>query len=111
MTGETHDEGRTVLREDPLLFEGIHEWFELTYANYLVLPRSVLQSMPDEWQSSFVALLREMGNLYDGLDWPTYAVNARGVHGRFTKDPIPHYNRGRTRVEPCPWTVRSEESV
>jgi hypothetical protein len=80
--------------------EEIHSWFGLTYANYLVLPRSVLQSMPDEWQSGFVAMLRDLEVAYGHLDWPEYAVNARGDGGRFIKDPIPHYNRGRTRIEP-----------
>ncbi len=81
-------------------FEAIHLWFELTYANYLVLPRAVLQSMPDPWQAKFVALLEEMQAAYGHLDWPAYAVNARGEGGRFIKDPIPHYNRGRTHIEP-----------
>lgn len=88
-------------RADPVEWEAIHGWFNLTYANYLVLPRSVLQSMPPEWQSSFVALLKELEAAYGGLEWPDYSVNARRG-GRFVKDPIPHYNRGRTRVEPCP---------
>ena len=83
--------------------DSIHTWFGLTYANYLVLPRSVLQSMPDEWQAAFVALLHELEATFGGLDWPDYTVNARQPHGgRFMKDPIPHYNRGRTRVDPCP---------
>ncbi|EFC79182.1 hypothetical protein FrEUN1fDRAFT_7713, partial [Parafrankia sp. EUN1f] len=32
----------------------IHTWFGLSYSNYLVLPRSLLQSMPDRWQEPFV---------------------------------------------------------
>lgn len=35
----------------------IHDYFELTYAHWLTLPRTLLQSMPDEWQKDFVALL------------------------------------------------------
>jgi len=31
-------------------FEPLHNWFELTYAQYLTIPRSILQSMPVEWQ-------------------------------------------------------------
>lgn len=54
--------------------EAIHVWFELTYANYLVLPRSVLQSMPDEWQQRFVGALREMEDAFGHLDWPSYRV-------------------------------------
>lgn len=101
---QNHEEGM-LLRDVPMAdFEPIHTWFSLTYANYLVLPRSVLQSMPNEWQARLVKLLNEMEEVYGGLDWPTYAVNARERHGgRFIKDPIPHYNRGRTRVPPCPW--------
>lgn len=38
----------------------IHEHFSLSYANYLVLPRALLQSMPDAWQQVFVDRLDEM---------------------------------------------------
>lgn len=138
--------------------EPIHLWFSLSYANYLVLPRSVLQSMPQPWQARFCTLLDELQELFGGLDWPTYDVRAlarepefiteypacercdgestikdeddveidcpecdgaghigaghidddlRGEHRYeapeevgFRDDPIPHYNRGRTRLEP-----------
>ncbi|SEG44446.1 hypothetical protein SAMN04489712_105252 [Thermomonospora echinospora] len=80
----------------------IHQWFELTYANYLVLPRAVLQSAPDTWQAQFVALLRELDEMYEHLDWPSYRVNAVDDNGRFIKDPIPHYRRGRTYIPPKP---------
>jgi hypothetical protein len=83
--------------------ESIHMWFNLTYANYLVLNRSVLQSMPDEWQSRFVACLEELLDTVHRSDvdfeFPSsYAVMPRGDDGRFFKDPVPHYNRGRTRI-------------
>lgn len=125
--------------------EAIHGWFGLTYANYLVIPRSVLQSMPDEWQQRFVGCLEEMGTAYGHLDWPQYDVRAlarpadiitptcecetcdgRGhdIDGEdcvecggmgevptnegeryetpeevgLRDDPIPHYERGRTRI-------------
>lgn len=131
--------------------EAIHEWFSLSYANYLVCPRSVLQSMPDEWQQRFVTCLREMHQAFGHLEWPAYEVNvlnrpARVIelmdecpdcagqgfnHGGprdgeecetcqgygevptnegdryetgeevgYRSDPIPHYERGRTRLEP-----------
>ena len=38
----------------------IHNWFGLSYANYLVLPRSILQSMDAEWQKKLVNLLNEL---------------------------------------------------
>jgi hypothetical protein len=80
--------------------EAIHLWFGLTYANYLVMPRSILQSMPDEWQKKFVLLLNEARETFPDLDWPSYRCMAVDEStGRFIKDPIPHYNRGRTRLE------------
>jgi hypothetical protein len=54
----------------------IHTWFSLTYANYLVIPRSVLQSMPEDWQHRFTALLGEMDQAFGHLDWPAYEVRA-----------------------------------
>jgi hypothetical protein len=78
----------------------VHAWFGLTYANYLVMPRSVLQSMPEEWQHRFTALMGEVHEAFGHLDWPEYAVNVRGENGRFERDTIPGYNRGRTRLEP-----------
>lgn len=44
-----------VYHEDP-----IHEWFELSYAQYLTIPRSILQEMPLQWQEKMVALLNEL---------------------------------------------------
>lgn len=38
----------------------VHTFFGLTYANYLILHRTILQSMPLEWQERFTDLLQEM---------------------------------------------------
>lgn len=124
--------------------EPVHTWFELTYANYLVLPRSVLQSMPAWWQRRFVEMLEQLHGAYGQLDWPDYEVEAvdrvafsdlteverlaagytvepadpddedaldqwyspdgdevdhcHDTFARPRRDPIPHYNRGRTRI-------------
>lgn len=127
--------------------EAIHKHFGLSYANYLVIPRTFLQSMTPEWQAQFVALLKVMeeafkhvsqADVYDVTagkedllrDMTESQLFAAGVevsgdddlgHGPDTKyhrisdgegldgdsygfrpgkDPVPHYNRGRTRVEP-----------
>lgn len=40
--------------------DAVHAWFELSYASYLVWPRSVMQQMPAEWQQRFVALAKEL---------------------------------------------------
>jgi hypothetical protein len=44
--------------------DAIHRHFGLTYANYLVLPRTFLQSMDDEWQTGFVALLDRLNDAF-----------------------------------------------
>ncbi|WP_327591426.1 hypothetical protein OHA25_61035 (plasmid) [Nonomuraea sp. NBC_00507] len=38
----------------------VHAWFGLSYSNYAVLPRTLLQSMPDEWQHRFITCLDEL---------------------------------------------------
>lgn len=70
----------------------VHEWFELSYAQYLTVPRSILQSMPVEWQERFAACLREL----DGtLDWRPregrYWVQLKGDDGRYMSDPFNAY--------------------
>ena len=79
----------------------VHCWFGLTYANYLVLPRTLLQSMPEAWQHRFVGCLRELEQAFWHIDQAdSYMVRAKSHSGKFVADPVPHYNRGRTFVEP-----------
>ena len=78
----------------------IHTWFGLSYANFLVLHRSILQSMPDEWQRRFVACLQELDEAASDLTLPEgYRVRVVDEEGKFCEDPIPHYNRGRTQLD------------
>lgn len=76
----------------------IHNYFSLTYASYLVLPRSVLQSMPSEWQDSFVRLLEEIPSTLDYNEVNGYRVNAVDSKGKFVKDDYANYERGRRRI-------------
>ena len=80
----------------------IHDWFELSYGNYLILQRSLLQSMPDEWQKDFVRLLDEFGDIYDNLPDlpPDYLVRGKSYGGKFIRDPYSNYERGRRFVDP-----------
>jgi hypothetical protein len=128
----------------------IHGWFSVSYSNYLVLPRTLMQSMPVEWQERAVAVFDELEAAYQHLDHPdSYEVTAaveveysdlsdadmkalgitraegpadedddrwesrfydrdgnehqgweRVLVPRLGGDPIPHYNRGRTFIEP-----------
>lgn len=57
--------------------DDIHAYFSLSYANYLVLPRTFLQSMPDEWQARFVAMLGELDQAFAHVAQPeAYIVKA-----------------------------------
>jgi hypothetical protein len=142
----------------------IHEHFGLSYCNYQVLHRTLMQSMPIDWQQRMVACLDELETAFrhveqpevfdvkaatehivsemtaaelaqagitddwydepvpdnlgplDLAEWradhekdgPTYHDrdgNQLDGHERVllpAVDPVPHYNRGRTYIEPCP---------
>lgn len=87
----------------------IHNHFGLSYANYLVVPRVVLQSMPESWQHRFVELLEEVE---EAIDWQSlefgYKVTLHEVNqdaeeetdywGDEVDDDYGDYNRGRTQL-------------
>lgn len=77
--------------------EPVHTWFELSYANYLAIPRSVLQSMPVSWQRQFVALMDDLDTM---IDWRQSGVHVtiRDEHGRMKADKFVDYERGRRRI-------------
>lgn len=74
----------------------IHNWFELTYSSYLVLPRLMMDSMPAAWQRKMVALLEEaQDKLIIEPDYSNdYMVKLR-KNGKFVKDPYIDYRRGK----------------
>ena len=79
--------------------EPIHYWFELSYAQYLTIPRSVLQSMPTEWQKLFVKCLEELD---ETIDWRPkegrYWVKLKNAKGVYVSDPLMYYQRGRRKI-------------
>lgn len=87
---------------EPIHDPPVHAWFGLTYANYLVMPRSLLQSMPHEWQAQLVALLWQWESMlhHAGHPLPDYAVNTRGDGGRFALDYYANYRHKRHSLEP-----------
>ena len=84
------------------LEEDVHGWFGLSYSSFVVLPRSILQSMPAEWQRRFVGMLREAEERYSFPEQgKTYNVLLRDDRtGRLSCDPLGQYDRGRRFVEP-----------
>lgn len=78
----------------------IHNWFGLSYASYLTIPRSVLQSMPVDWQRRMVKLLEEMAKECEKhqIELPSTIVNRRGKKGTYIMDDLAKYDRGRRRL-------------
>jgi hypothetical protein len=73
----------------------VREWFGLSYAGYLVLPRAVMQSMPEEWQAKMVALLDECGDRL-GHHYGANEYRVRLVEGgRLAADPLADYRHQR----------------
>jgi hypothetical protein len=64
----------------------IFDWFELTYAQFLTIPRLVMQSMPVEWQNKMVAPLNEVDKEFDWRPQEGhYWVSQRDDQGRFVE--------------------------
>lgn len=90
---------RAVERNDEIVLDSftdpVWKWFELTYSEYLTVPRLVLQSMSKRWQFKLIDLLEEMD---DTFDWRPkggrYWVQLRDEKGRLQKDPLGDYRRG-----------------
>lgn len=67
----------TTYPPDDRLNGPIHGWFGLTYSNYQVLPRTLMQSMPIEWQQRAVALFEELRAAFEHIEHPqAYDVRA-----------------------------------
>ncbi|MFJ2399794.1 hypothetical protein ACIOUE_00720 [Streptomyces xanthochromogenes] len=48
----------------------VHLWFSLSYSNYQVLHRTLMQSMPIEWQERMVACLEELREAFWHVEQP-----------------------------------------
>lgn len=98
MTKTVHESGR----------DRLHRWWGLSYANYLTLPRSLMQSMPDEWQGQMATMLEQiaMAASQHGIEWPPedHHIDVRLTHrpegGRkiVVTDELSNYERGRRRL-------------
>lgn len=86
----------TALREMKAIYKEtdrpIHLWFELSYAQYLTIPRSILEAMPEDWQHKMTNLLVELDNTFD---WRPkegrYWVKLKDGKGRYVVDCLMQY--------------------
>lgn len=85
--------------EDP-----VHSFCGLSYANYIVVTRTLAQSMPLGWQQRFAQCLEELDQACEHLEGlpDGYNVRARDAKNQAYKDPYGDYQRGRRRVELTP---------
>lgn len=65
------------------------EWFGLSRASFLVLPRVLMHEMPEEWQEKMSELLHEYDETFDtsSLSIKSVSVVARGCDGKIVKLP------------------------
>lgn len=73
----------------------IHLFFGLSYSNYLVLPRLVLQSMPVGWQEQLIALVEEAAKTYPEAVDRLYRVHPVDERGKRIVDEFNDYRHGR----------------
>lgn len=66
--------------------EKLWEWFELSYASFLIMPRVLMHSMPDEWQGKMADLLDEYDNTFPNQ--PNIGTTVRATKdGKLAKMP------------------------
>jgi hypothetical protein len=70
--------GRRVRAHTAPRWEGsadpVQTWFDLSYSSYLVVNRTLLQSMPVEWQRRFVTAMEELQDAFAHIDGCEYEV-------------------------------------
>ena len=97
---EAHPDGQQALA-DIYSESDVHGWFGLSYAQYLTIPRSVMEAMPGPWQRRFVELMRELNETFDWLpEGGQYWVELRDSEGHFKYDPLREYRHpNRIHIE------------
>lgn len=77
----------------------IHGEFGLTYGNYLVWHRSLMQAMPVEWQRRMAQCIRDYWRVFDSDKVPQeFEVRIRGERGHYQHDPFSSYRHIATAL-------------
>lgn len=71
----------------------IHNWFELSYAQYLTVPRSVMEAMPVEWQERMTKCLEDLDRefAWRPKGGGRYWVTLQDAHGKYVHDDFREY--------------------
>lgn len=59
--------------------DSLHQWFSLSYASFAVLPRVLMNQMPDKWQGQMAELLSEFDATFENLPPEAYSFTLRSV--------------------------------
>jgi hypothetical protein len=74
----------------------VHEWFGLSYCNYQVLHRTLMQSMPTAWQERMVACLEELAEAFDHLERSSTFIVTPAVERQY--DELTPADRRRLKI-------------
>lgn len=86
MAGGSYIRGDDGALREPPGHEALWNWFALSRAAWLVMPRSMMHEMPDDWQAKMAALLAEWDATYTNMPNVETVVTLR-ENGRMTKPP------------------------
>lgn len=95
-------------------YNKLHSWFGLSYASFLVLPRSFMQEMPDEWQCKMAELLGEYDSTFKSVEEIDSVLVSARKDNKFTKIPewVTNYRRpNRERINSVKFSVNTEEGI
>jgi len=71
---------------EPSGYDDLWAWFGMSYSSWLTLPRSLMHSMPDDWQKQMAGLLDQWDAAWNTAHLPAPYVSARDG-AKFTRWP------------------------
>lgn len=71
---------------EPSGYDDLWSWFGMSYSSWLTLPRSLMHSMPDDWQKQMAGLLDQWDAAWNTAHLPAPYVSAR-EGAKFTRWP------------------------
>jgi hypothetical protein len=80
--------------------DDIQKWFGELEATHVVFHRSIIQSMPENWQKRFLALVTELSCTCtrNGVPVPKLVVVAVDEGGKLVADPLADHQHGKRDV-------------
>lgn len=99
--------GQNVLEDVKKLSDNIWDkdgkflyWANAKYSNYLLIQRSLLQSMPLEWQEKLIELLKDMERHFGRKSNGQFVVLRMGKERKYVPDPLADYDNGARIITP-----------